>query len=180
MHKAGVFSKISDKIRQKGLPIVKALQYLELKTILPGRMLYKLDRFSMFYGVEARSPFLDHKLVEMAYSIPDGVNISNGITKSILKELLSQDFDDNFVHREKQGFGNPLSNWFRESNAGEIFALLQAKNSVIFQYLNFEATHQRFYQLKHGYQGSGEKEIWRILVLAHYFENYKSFIKSEK
>jgi len=180
IHKAGVFSTISSKIRKKGLSTVKALQYLELKTILPGRMLYKLDRFSMFYGIEARSPFLDHKLAEMAYTIPDDVNMLNGVPKSVLKDLLSQDFDDSFVHREKQGFGNPLSNWFRESKAEEIFAILLNKNSFIFHYLDFEKTHSNFHQLKNGYKGTGEKDLWRILVLAHYFENYKAFIKASK
>lgn len=177
IHKAGVFSKISKKISEKKLSTVKSLQYLELKTILPGRMLYKLDRFSMFYSVEARSPFLDHKLAEMAYSIPDEVNISNNVTKSVLKDLLSQDFDDAFVHRDKQGFGNPLSNWFRESESKDIFSILLNKSSFVYNYLDFEATHKKFPQIKNGYQGSEEKSLWRILVLAHYLNNYKDFIK---
>lgn len=180
IHKAGVFSKISDKIHQKRLSDLKTLQYLELKTILPGRMLYKLDRISMFYGVEARSPFLDHKLAELAYTIPDNVNISNGVTKAVLKHILSEDFDDKFVHREKQGFGNPLSNWFRNAKAQDIFATLLNRNSFIFHYLDFEATHNTFHQFKNGFDGSGEKQLWRILVLAHYFENYKNYIAVTK
>lgn len=175
---SGVFDDIINKIKAKGLSTVKALQYFELKTILPGRMLYKLDRFSMFYGIEARSPFLDHKLAEMAYTIPDEVNMSKGIPKAVLKDILSQDFEDNFVHREKQGFGNPLSNWFRESNKDKIFAILLNSESFIFQYLDYEATHKKFPQIKHGYEGHGEKDLWRLLVLAHYFENYKPFISA--
>lgn len=176
IHQSDIFSSIIKKINQKEFSTVKALQYFELKTILPGRMLYKLDRFSMFYGIEARSPFLDHKLVEMAYSIPDEVNLANDIPKSVLKDILSQDFDDSFVHREKQGFGNPLSNWFKESDPETIFSILLNKQSYIFNFLNYEKLHRTFYQIKKGYDGEGEKDLWRILVLAHYFENYKSFI----
>ena len=76
---------------------VKAAQYLELKTILPGRMLYKIDRFSMFFGVEARAPFLDHKLVEFAFNIPDKYNINLRQRKNILKTILSVDLPNSFV-----------------------------------------------------------------------------------
>ena len=55
-------------------------------------MLYKLDRFSMHYGIEARSPFLDHKLAELAFSIPDEVNLHSGKGKMVLKKILEQDF----------------------------------------------------------------------------------------
>lgn len=171
-----IYSDIKAKIKKKGLSTVKALQYLEMKTILPGRMLYKLDRFSMHYGVEARPPFLDHKLVEMAYTLPDKVNISNNTTKMVLKDLLSQDFDANFVHRDKQGFGNPLSNWFKKAQDRDIFKLLLDQNSFIFNYLSYDKTHNLFPQIKQGYKGTGEKELWRLLVLAHYLENYKQHI----
>lgn len=165
------FSELMEKIKRKKLSPIKALQYLEIKTILPGRMLYKLDRFSMFYGVEARSPLLDHKLVEKAFTIPDKMNIQNGIAKNVLKSILLEDFEYSFVHREKQGFGNPLSNWFRNSQPTDIFNILQNKNSLVFKYLDYDATHRFFPELKAGYQGKREKELWRLLVVAHYLKN---------
>jgi hypothetical protein len=138
------FSSTRSKIYRKKLPLIKSLQYWELKTILPGRMLYKVDRFSMFHGVEARSPFMDHKLVEKAFSIPDEVNISNGKSKRILKKILEQDFDSSFVYRKKQGFGNPLSSWFYSPNSKEMFSELLNRNSLIFKYLDYDGLHDTF------------------------------------
>lgn len=149
------------------------MQYIELKSILPGRMLYKLDRFSMFYGVEARSPFLDHKLAEMAFSLDDSVTLEDNTPKAILKKILLEDFDSSFVHREKQGFGNPLSNWFSSAQNSSVFEILTNQQSAIFNYLNYNKTHKAFPQLKRGYSGHGEKSLWRLLVLAHFIEKHK-------
>jgi len=165
-----------NKVGNKRLSPTKRLQYLELKTILPGRMLYKLDRFSMFYGVEARSPFLDHRLAELAYRLPDNVTINNGVAKAVLKKILSEDFDDEFVHRTKKGFGSPLSKWFREGDEEYIFAVLSDRGSTIFNFLDFEATFNLVNSLKRSTEGPKQKKLWRLLVLAHYFENYRDII----
>ena len=168
------FTDLKSVIESKTISLVKKLQYLELKTILPGRMLYKLDRFSMYYGIEARSPFLDHKLAEMAFTIPDCANIENGIAKMVPKKILSQDFDDSFVHREKQGFGNPLSNWFYNSDPDKTFALLLDRETYLYNYLDYNAMHQHFPEIKSGYKGEREKFLWRLLVIAHFLESNKA------
>jgi len=173
-----VFKKIVERIREKRLPLIKALQYFELKTILPGRMLYKVDRFSMAYSVEARAPLLDHELAEFAFTIPDRINIRGKVTKAVLKEILAEDFDDAFVHRTKQGFGNPLSLWFRDADPSSVFGILLDRKSRIFAFLDYEATHNFFPQLKNAYRGSGEKEIWRVLVLAHFLEANRSWLRT--
>jgi asparagine synthase (glutamine-hydrolysing) len=172
-----VFKKIVERIREKRLPIVKALQYFELKTILPGRMLYKVDRFSMAYSVEARAPFLDHGLAEFAFTIPDRINIRGATTKAVLKEILAEDFDNAFVHRPKQGFGNPLSSWFRDADPASVFGILLDPRSQVFSFLDYEATHAFLPQLRNGYRGTGEKAIWRVLVLAHFLEANRSWLR---
>jgi asparagine synthase (glutamine-hydrolysing) len=172
-----VFRKVVERIRDKRLPIVKALQYFEMKTILPGRMLYKVDRFSMAYSVEARAPLLDHVLAEFAFTIPDRVNIRGKVTKAVLKDILAEDFDDAFVHRTKQGFGNPLSLWFRDADPASVFGILLDPKSRVFDFLDYEATHAFLPQLKNGYRGTGEKKIWRVLVLAHFLEANRSWLR---
>ena len=173
-----VFKRIVERISEKRLPPVKALQYFEMKTILPGRMLYKVDRFSMAYSVEARAPLLDHELAEFAFTIPDWINIRGKVTKAVLKEILAEDFDDAFVHRTKQGFGNPLSLWFRDADRASVFGILLDPHSRIFDFLDFEATHKFLPQLRNGYRGSGEKDIWRVLVLAHFLEANRTWLRS--
>lgn len=164
------FASIRKKIAISRPSLLKALQYIELKSILPGRMLYKLDRFSMFYGVEARSPFLDHILAETAFKLDDSVTTDKGIPKALLKYMLLEDFDSSFVYRDKQGFGNPLSNWFSSTENQQVFDILKNPESTIFSYVDFSQLHKNFPQIRHGYSGNGEKELWRYLVLAHFLE----------
>jgi asparagine synthase (glutamine-hydrolysing) len=173
-----VFKPIVERIREKRLPLVKALQYFELKTILPGRMLYKVDRFSMAYSVEARAPFLDHELAQFAFTIPDRINIRGKVTKAVLKEILAEDFDDAFVHRSKQGFGNPLSLWFRDADPASVFRILLDRGSRVFAFLDYQATHAFLPQLENGYRGTGEKAIWRVLVLAHFLEANRAWLRT--
>lgn len=173
---AEIYEEVRKKVPHPELSPIKALQYLELKTILPGRMLYKLDRFSMRFGVEARSPLLDHRLAELAFSIPSRFNISKTSTKILLKKLLEKDFPAAFVHRKKHGFGNPLSHWFSASYGGRHFDILNNRSSLIYEYIDHDRFHERFPQIKSGFSGDGEKVLWRFLVLAHYLENFKHHI----
>lgn len=171
-----IFDPIMENIDRSELSQVKSLQYLELKTILPGRMLYKLDRFSMAYSVEARSPFLDHSLIEMAFSIPDQFNINESGGKVLLKNILEKDFPLEFIHRKKKGFGNPFSAWFSQDNIDGIYEIVNSRSSKLFRYFDYDSFHQEFPQFKSGYKGEREKEMWRFIVLANYLDNYSDVI----
>ncbi len=173
----GFFEEIRSKIKKLKLQPATALQYFDVNTILPGRMLYKLDRFSMYYSVEARSPLLDHLLAEKAFSIPQEMKERDGKTKSLLKRILEDDFDKGFVHRKKQGFGNPLSHWFKNSKRGDIFKILLDEKSLIYHFLDYKRLHACFPQIKGGFDGTREKTLWRLIVLGQYLENYKSYIE---
>jgi len=177
MDQFSLFPDIKERIDLMKLTPVKALQYLEMNTILPGRMMYKVDRFSMFYGVEARAPFLDHKLVEKAFAIPERFHINQETTKVIPKKILERDFSREFVFRTKQGFGNPLSHWFATSSPEQVFGVLLNKGNVLYDLLDYDKVHSYFPQLKTGYDGTNERELWRFLVLGHYLENIKGFIQ---
>jgi asparagine synthase (glutamine-hydrolysing) len=173
-----IFQDIIEKINREKPSYVKALQYLELRTILPGRMLYKIDRFSMYYGIEARSPLLDHKLAEMAFTIPERFNVKNRTTKLMLKKLLEKDYDNNFIYRKKMGFGNPFSHWFEQIDFNKVFKILIDQDSEIFRYLEYDKLHEYFPDIKNGYKhkGGNEKELWRMLVLGYYFEKVKDVL----
>ena len=172
----GLFSAIRKSIADHGFSPVKALQYLEINTILPGRMLYKVDRFSMHYGVEARAPFLDHKLIEMAFTIPEKYNVNNKTTKAIPKKILEKDFDKEFVYRKKQGFGNPLSHWFANIPPERLFHILHDKNSHVFEYMDYGQLHRNYPAITIGSNITDDKELWRFLVLGHYLENFRDCI----
>ena len=88
------------------------MTYLDLNLRLPELLLMRVDKMSMGVGLEGRVPFLDHKFVEMAMSIPQSVKIKNGVLKYILKKAVRGLIPDELIDRKKQGFGVPVYEWF--------------------------------------------------------------------
>jgi asparagine synthase (glutamine-hydrolysing) len=80
---------------------------------LPDDILYKTDRMSMAHSLEVRPPFLDHRIVEFARSLPQNLKIRGFKQKFILKELMRGKLPDFVLDRQKSGFDIPTHEWFR-------------------------------------------------------------------
>ena len=102
--------KFEDKAWEKS-PL-QWMTYLDLNMRLPELLLMRVDKMSMGVGLEARVPFLDHKFVELAMSIPQAVKTRNGTLKYILKKAVRGLIPDELIDRKKQGFGVPVYEWF--------------------------------------------------------------------
>ncbi|MYN25115.1 XrtA/PEP-CTERM system amidotransferase [Duganella levis] len=89
------------------------VQYLDLKTYLPGDILTKVDRASMAHGLEVRVPLLDHCLVEWISGLPPDLKLRGGSGKYLFKQALAPYLPDELLHRRKMGFSVPLADWFR-------------------------------------------------------------------
>lgn len=89
------------------------ISYLELKTTLPDDFLNYTDRMSMAWSLEARTPFLDHELVEFAAALPADMKLRNGETKFPLKKAMHGLLPGEIIYRRKQPFFLPLGIWFR-------------------------------------------------------------------
>ncbi len=89
------------------------LQYVDIVTYLPGDLTVKMDRMSMAHALEARSPLLDHKVMEFAASLPAEMRLRGSTSKYILKKAMSELLPKEILTRGKQGFGVPLAAWFR-------------------------------------------------------------------
>jgi asparagine synthase (glutamine-hydrolysing) len=87
------------------------MTYVDLNMRLPELLLMRIDKMSMGVSLEGRVPFLDHKFVELAMSIPESVKTKNGILKYILKKAVRGLIPDELVNRKKQGFGVPVYEW---------------------------------------------------------------------
>ena len=94
-----------------GADQLERMIYLELKLRLPELLLMRVDKMTMATSVEARVPFLDHKLVEFAMSLPRNLKLRNGVTKYILKQALGGQIPDRVIRRAKKGFGAPINEW---------------------------------------------------------------------
>lgn len=88
------------------------MTYIDLNMRLPELLLMRVDKMSMGVSLEGRVPFLDHKFVELAMSIPEKVKTRNGTLKYILKKSVRGLIPDELIDRKKQGFGVPVYEWF--------------------------------------------------------------------
>ena len=92
---------------------VDLMQRTDLLTYLPDDILVKVDRMSMYHALEVRCPFLDHRLVELAFQMPLRFKLRGFTSKYLLKRLVVRDGLSDVSRRPKQGFMVPLDVWFR-------------------------------------------------------------------
>jgi asparagine synthase (glutamine-hydrolysing) len=109
-HGIEVFNRYLDDAPEHPLSRV---QYLDLKTYLPGDILTKVDRASMAHSLEVRVPILDHQFVEWVSGLPPEWKLSGGEGKRIFKQALEPHLPHDILYRRKMGFAVPLAKWFR-------------------------------------------------------------------
>ena len=89
------------------------IQYVDMKTWLPGDILTKVDRASMAHALEVRVPLLDHEFVEWASGVPSSLKLRGQEGKYVLKKALEPHLSHDVLYRDKMGFSIPLASWFR-------------------------------------------------------------------
>lgn len=86
---------------------------VDMQHYLPDCLLVKVDVATMAYGLEGRSPMLDHTFVEFCASLPTHLKLRRNVTKYLLKRIARSLLPSEIVERPKKGFGVPLARWFR-------------------------------------------------------------------
>lgn len=106
-------------------------QYADLAFWMPGDILTKVDRTSMSVSLEAREPLLDHRLVEFAARLPEGMRVRGSTGKFLLKKCMERYLPQDILYRSKQGFVTPIAAWLRGPLSKEARAI--ASSSVLAQ-----------------------------------------------
>ena len=103
---------------------LQRLLRLDLALWLPDDLLVKVDRMTMAHAVEARVPYLDHRLVESALGLPAGWMLRGGVAKYLLRRMAEGVLPDGIVRRRKTGFGVPVGEWASREWRGLVSGVL--------------------------------------------------------
>jgi len=117
----------ADSLLPDDRDILQQTLYFEARAKLTGDMLVKVDRMSMANSLEVRSPLLDHKLAELAMTIPHHWKMKNGKGKQILLKAVGDRLPPELLTLPKKGFGVPLALWFRTSLRSMLWDHLTSK-----------------------------------------------------
>lgn len=147
----------------------KAL-YWDLTRYLPEDLLVKVDIASMAVGLEARSPFLDQKLIELACKIPFDNKFVDGDYKYLLKKAIKSIVPDENVYRRKIGFTIPLDQWFEGSLNEYSKSILLKKNSFVSQIFNISYIKEML--SKHSKDNDFGPRLWSLLSLELWHKAY--------
>jgi asparagine synthase (glutamine-hydrolysing) len=162
-------------IRRPEVDPLTMFQAQDFKTYMVDDVLTKVDRMSMANSLEVRVPLLDHKVVELAFSLPLSFKLRcNQVadridTKYLLKKSASRFYPEEFLARRKQGFGIPVIEWCRGSLRPLIEARLRDRQSETFAWARFEYVQSL---LDEFYAGNNllTPKIWFLLMFDLWIE----------
>jgi asparagine synthase (glutamine-hydrolysing) len=147
----------------------------DINLYLPGDLLVKMDRASMAHSLEARSPFLDHVLMEFVASLPPTLKLVGSEKKRILKKALRGMLPDAILDRPKRGFEPPLANWFRADLQGVIHDILLSPCALQRGYFRPESVAAVWEEHCSGREDRS-LHLWELLMLELW---HRTFIDGE-
>lgn len=157
------------------LNVLQTMMAWDFHYYLADDLLVKVDRATMFQGIECRDPFLDHRLVEFAAQIPGQLKIQNGIGKYLLRKILKKYLPEHFFERKKQGFSIPIFEWFSKDLDQMFNYYLSEKKVGDISFLHNPEIQREYKKYrhfkKHGKQYNIEK-MWRILSFMLWWDKY--------
>lgn len=149
-----------------------AMAYQDLMIRLPELLLMRVDKMTMLSSIEARVPFLDHRLVEIAMALPQALKLKHGRTKHILKLAAAPLVGATTAERPKKGFDVPLSAWLREEPLGS-WAQHTVMDSGLMQRDIFDRAHLGRMIRDHR-EGRADHafRIWNVLNACAWYDHW--------
>jgi len=157
----------------RNMDLLSHSMYFDTKVALPEGLLMKVDKTTMANSIEARVPFLDHRIVEFSSKIPVKLKLNKNIDKYILKKTMSQKLPKTIINRKKHGFTSPKGAWLKEMNIKNRL-LKYLEDSKIDQKSFFKGNYVKkiMDKAKLGYS----QQIWSIFIFVLW---HKIFMENE-
>lgn len=147
-----------------GRDVIDIMLEVDVGSYLPGDLITKIDIATMAYALEARSPLLDHELMEFAASIPADLKVRGREKKWIFREALRGWIPDDILDRPKQGFSVPISEWLRTDLRPLLHDVLLDDATLERGYFRPDAVRSMLARHEHGAE-SESKPLWAMFML---------------
>lgn len=148
--------------------LLDKLLYLDINSYLPEDLLVKMDIATMANSLEARVPFLDHKLMEFVAGIPSHFKLKGSISKFILKKTFSDFLPEAVLKRKKMGFGVPISRWIKNELRDYVYEVLLDRKTLNRGYFKKEGI-ERLLEEHIASRYDHSAKIWALLFLEIWF-----------
>jgi asparagine synthase (glutamine-hydrolysing) len=139
--------------------------YIDLNLFQAEHFLTKLDRVSMAFGIESRTPFLDHELASCIFTIEPKLRYEDKTTKSLLKEIMKPYLNKKILSRKKKGFSNPYMEYLINSKKMELIKEVN-KQSGLFNEKRLDE------YIKGASRGAFKQHVWGLYVLSVWIKKY--------
>lgn len=147
---------------------LRRMTYFDMKVRLSELLLMRVDKMTMAHSIEARVPFLDHRIVEFAFQVPDSLKVRGKIGKYVLKKAAEGIIPNEVIYRRKQGLNSPIVEWLRSGRLSQYARetildapILQSERGIFDRSVVEELLRQH----SSGDQNRA-KSIWALLILA--------------
>jgi len=157
--------------RANGAGLLDAALLADTMTYLPNDLLVKVDIASMAVSLEARSPFLDHHVIEFAASLPEGLKVRGLTTKYLLRRTLENLLPPETLTRAKMGFGVPVGEWFRGTLQPFLREILLSETSARRGFVKPDVVRRLVDEHTSGAHDHRHR-LWTLLMLELWFQRF--------